>query len=121
MIRHTDFRVSYDDIALNMGNPTKRTFEQTHEDMVKGLTRTLVYYVKSLQQNDELNVAQTATESGTRQAASGSALKLGTDPNGYPILPAEACEGNLTKRQLEAVLRTYLSQHYCKFTWIYLP
>jgi len=28
-----------------MGNPTKRSFEETHEDMVKGLTRTLVHYV----------------------------------------------------------------------------
>lgn len=107
-----------------MGNPTKRTFEETHEDMVKGLTRSLVHYVKSLQQNTELDLAQTGTgqptESGTGQATSRSALDLGTDTNGFPLLPAEACEGNLTKRQLETVMRTYISQHYCEYTWIFL-
>ena len=103
-----------------MGNPTKRSFEETHEDMVKGLTRTLVHYVKTLQQNGsnefDQSLALNVSGSGTRQAASDPAPRLGTDANGYPVLPAAACGGTLGKRQLEAVLRTFLSQHYCEYT-----
>jgi hypothetical protein len=105
--------VRYDDIALNMGYPNKRTFEESHEDMVKGMTRTLLHYVKSLQEDGGVQTAQ-GTGTGTGNSSSAAALELGTDPDGFPLLPAAASQQNLTKRALEGILRTYLSQHYCE-------
>jgi len=92
----------YDDIASNMGFPKKRSFEETNEDIVKEITRKLVYYVKSLQLStiDELERTQTQHETGTG-TDNQSFPTMTINQEGYPLLPVEACCVDLRKKPLE--------------------
>ena len=100
-----------------MGFPTRRTFEETHEGMVKEMSRAIVHYVKSLSLEAEQKRADSTHVSGTghvNENNNESVPKITMSAEGYPILSGLPCAGTLTKRQLEGVLRTYLSQNYCE-------
>lgn len=97
---------SHDDIADNMGFRNKRSFEDTHEDKVKEVTRALVSYVKSLRDSG-------GNTGGQHIGIGTDLLELSLDANGYPLLPSDIVQKSRSKRELEDIMRTYLGQHYC--------
>jgi hypothetical protein len=95
----------HDEIALNMGMPSKRSFEDTYENSVTEMTRNLVNYVKSLRDSRENIVTGQNAE---------PAPDVTMNSDGFPVLPVAIEQKSLKKRELEEIMRAYMGRHYCK-------
>jgi hypothetical protein len=96
---------SHDEIA-NLLGVTSKSFEDTYEDKVKELKRTLLEYVKTL-----MAVTNSAGAGASAAPATGSIL---FDVDGFPIAPNNLL-GKTTKEDLEQLYHAYITQHYREF------
>ncbi len=92
---------------------SRRSFEDTHEDKVKEMTRALVNYVKSLRDSGgNTGERNSGGNTGGQQIGIGTgnaeAPELILDANGFPLLPSDIVQKSRSKCELEDVMRTYL-------------
>lgn len=85
-----------------------RDFAQQHRDIVVGMTRKFVEYVKSarVEATESLTALQTRAEPDNMQIL--------MTREGYPIVPRIVMEKELRKADWEKLLRAYVAQHYCE-------
>jgi hypothetical protein len=102
-----------------------KSFTASHPGPNNELARLMVEYVsyirdlKAMGSNEAVRVPGAAGGEGveerlTTTGRTGTASKeidIEVNDNGFPIMPINVM-GDLTKTQLEKVLRTYLSAHY---------
>lgn len=111
---------SHDEVLGNMGLGG-RQFTDKYENQVTEMQRSFLEFMKSTRQKVNENAdgygAESESESG---AGVGVHAGVGADTrtrikmtaDGFPLLP-DAVESVLPKKVCEALLRAYLSQHYC--------
>jgi hypothetical protein len=90
------------------------TFEEKHEHQVTEMKRLLYLYVKGLR--DMLNPSNSVN--ATQSAPTAKNPNLIIAPGGFPMVPASFNPAGCSKRQLEKLIRQYLSDHYRKFCLI---
>lgn len=75
------------------------------------MTRKFLDYSKSarLEATEPEHVAQRGTES--------ERIEIRMTTEGFPILPKLVMEKELKKKDWEKLLRAFLTQHYCEFTF----
>jgi hypothetical protein len=88
-----------------------RNFSEQHEALVTETTRKFLEYAKAarMEAADPEIVDQRRAES--------EVLEIRMTPNGFPIIPKLVMERELKKSECETLLRTFLTQHYCKSTF----
>ena len=87
-------------------------FAEKNEAIVNQMTRKFLEYVKSARL--EAADPQIADQ---RQAVPGpepERLEIRMTNDGFPIIPQVVMEKDLKKSEWEALLRGFLTQHYCK-------
>jgi len=96
------------DYMAKMMNINMRLFADKYKDVVEQVKRCVLRYVKSMREAaDERDVENEAAD--TNPAAPLKITELG-----YPILPDVKTWKAGQKKDLERVVRTYLSMHYSK-------
>lgn len=89
-----------------------RNFAEQNEALGIEMTRKFLDYVKSARL--EAADSQIADQ---RQAKLGpERLEIQITNDGFPIIPKAVMEKNLKKSEWEALLRGFLTQHYCEWT-----
>jgi len=88
-----------------------QSFSDRHDDLVMEMKRKLMDFVKSLQARREMAALGNPTEIGNHELAR---PEVRMTERGYPILPHEASSAGGNKRQLEHMMRAFLTQHYCE-------
>lgn len=81
-------------------------FEQLFTNQVMEMKRLVLQYIKKLQVRESAHGP--AADSNDKQT-------LGTNTEGFPVLPAAFKLEECTKKVLEELYRQYLSQHYCEY------
>jgi hypothetical protein len=97
----------YDNIANIMGVPGQ-SFVDMHNDKINEIKRSLINYVKSLQQTANTIVNLRPPEPQAHQIA------IQVTSEGYPILPANIQFARLNKTDITDMIRQYLNAHYSK-------
>jgi hypothetical protein len=87
-----------------MGVPSK-SFEDTYEDRATDMKRTVLDYIKTLRA-----MRSTGANAGAGATSHGTTVHLNQD--GFPIVPCPASWEKVTKEDLEAMYRSYITQHY---------
>lgn len=85
-----------------MGVPSK-SFEDTYADRATDMKRTVMEYIKTLR-------AMRSTGAGTNAPRPG--ITIHVDDDGFPIVPHPVSWEKVTKEDLEAMYRSYMTQHY---------
>lgn len=128
-------RYRHDDVLDNMGL-RGRKFTDKYENQVVEMKRSLLEFMKATRQRasetdphvgpglgmdlgrgmgagmDAVGEEAAGAEPIFANAAMDPQIKMTTE--GFPILPQVVQERTLSKKECEALLRTYLGQHYCK-------
>jgi hypothetical protein len=89
-----------------------RQFTEQYEDQVTEMKRIFLDFMKSKRVK-----AQAGAGTGADMEPEADVVdqrKIGMTEDGFPILPKDFLERDISKKECEAVLRDYLSQHYCK-------
>ena len=90
------------------------TFEDKHEHQVTEMKRLVYLYVKGLRDMSNPSNSGNATPS----APTSKTPTLVIAPGGFPMVPASFNPAGYSKRQLEKLIRQYLSHHYRRFSVI---
>jgi len=95
-----------------------RNFAEQNEALVIGMTRKYLDYVKSawLEAADP----QTADQRQTEPEPEPEQLEIRITNDGFPIIPKVVMERDLKKSEWEALLRGFLTQHYCEQTFLHI-
>jgi hypothetical protein len=88
-----------------MMNVNTRLFRDKYRDVVEQVKRCLLQYVKSMREAAEERIAE-------NEADPVAALKM--TEKGYPIMPDAKIWKAGQRKDLERLVRTYLSMHYSK-------
>jgi hypothetical protein len=118
MYRFSNIRVltnrnihSHDNIAELMRVPCQ-SFNQMYEEKVEDFMRTVMEYVKI--------VRSAASARSSPGAGSGETiLDIELDSDGFPKAPTTESLEKITKEDLERLYRSYMTQHYSLFAFIY--
>ncbi len=97
--------IRYDHIAETLGAPAE-PFEEQHQNQVTEMKRLVLLYVKGLQ--DMLNPG-----SHVDLTESAPTTKFEME-SGFPKLPPSLNYSGWSKKQLEVLMRSYLSHHYSR-------
>ncbi|KAF8802332.1 hypothetical protein BYT27DRAFT_7112774, partial [Phlegmacium glaucopus] len=125
----------HEDIAKHVGR-NGQSFTARYNDKVMEIKRLLLDFVKSIRTQDGQLASSVSNRTGADDHPSGSGshstnlvdlqsgvnafpsprqaidlVDLSSGINGFPMLP-QAVTGDLTKKQWEHILRSFLSQHY---------
>jgi hypothetical protein len=82
-------------------------FMDMYESELTNIQRKFVEYIKRIQD------AQQGRSGPAIDLADRPDLAIGRD-NGYPVMPSRPVGIQQTKKDLEVLLRRYLTAHYCK-------
>ena len=93
---------SHDDVLRNMG-VTGRKFIDKHQDQVTEMKRTMLAYMQA-----------TRLEPGQQADADASQPQVTLNAKGYPTIPKEVTEQQISKAATETMFRTYMNRHYCE-------
>ena len=86
-------------------------FSEQHEALVIEMTRKFLEYAKAAR----LELAD--PEIADRRRTESDVLEIRMTTDGFPIIPKLVMEKELKKSECETLLRTFLTQHYCKSTF----
>src|ERR1700677_2347114 len=103
----------HDRVADILGAPS-HTFEQKHEHQVTEMKRLMHLYIKGI--CDMLNPGNGLN--GPQSAPTSKNPNLLIAPGGYPMVPTSLNLAGCSKKQLERLMRKYLSDHYRRFSLI---
>ena len=98
---------SHDQMAPMM-NVNARSFREKYKDCVDQVKRSVLHYVKTLQELAGEREAEGTAERGAECLQP----QIKITENGYPILPSVETWERLVKLDLEALVRYYLNHHY---------
>jgi hypothetical protein len=108
-----------------------RQFTDKYEDKITEMKRSFLEFMKSARQkvNENTNMYGPESDEGAgaafdadADAAAATALQAESATNayeikmtadGFPLLPKAVVDSALSKKECEAMLRAYLTQHYC--------
>ena len=100
--------ISHEDVLRNMGL-TGRKFIDKHKDQVLEMKRTFLEYMKATRlESAERDVQADAELQHIRRT------KLQMNHDGYPIIPKEVMERQISKVECQEIIREYMNRHYCK-------
>ena len=99
---------SHDEIAQIMGVPSK-SFEETHKDWATDMKCTVLDYIKTLQA-----ICLTGAGTGPGGVGTSHSTIIHRDQDGFPLIPSSMSWDKFSKEDLEAMYRSYITQHYCK-------
>lgn len=89
------------------------SFEHRHQPQVTEIKRLLHVYIKGLRDNLSSDIGNI----GSEPVPTSKIPKLTIVEGGFPIIPQSFVLGGCSKRQLEKLMREYLSTHYRMFTF----
>ena len=99
---------SHDEIAQIMGVPSN-SFEETHEDRATDMKHMVLDYIKTLQA-----ICLTGAGTGPGGVGTSHGTIIHWDQDGFPLIPSSVSWDKVSKEDLEAMYRSYITQHYRK-------
>ena len=100
-------RFRHEDVLHNVGI-AGRNFSEQHGAKVIELTRKFLEYAKAAR----LEAAD--PEIADQRRAESEIIEIRMTTEGFPIIPKLVMERELKKGEWEALLRAFLTQHYCE-------
>ena len=100
----------HEDVLHNLGI-FGSDFVDQNQALMKEITRKFLDYVKTAQ------LKATEAANANSRAAESERIEIRITPDGYLIIPKLVMEKDLKKAEWEKLLRAFLTQHYCKWTF----
>lgn len=100
--------VSHDDVAEILGVPAHR-FNDLHSEKANEMMRAVRAYVNTVREAKYSGIGANARSGPSAESGT---ITIQLDPNGFPIAPSPASWDKISKKQLEKLYRTYMTEHY---------